>query len=383
MRAINIISTNQSVVLVFFLNFVLLGARFVIFSGFVALSESNAEFYSLLVSTNAYIPILLFGASISQSALYPKLISGQKPQQAFFQSFGLFVALISSVSFLYDWQAGLQSILKFALLQYSVNYIYQSMRSDDRRLGILLTLLEVLVVAGLFLALTPNDAFKYLFHYYAWLLIFIAIYRLFKFNIKFKSLITTYYLTSAKTMFRQSPVIAKEYADVILVGFFAPTEVVVGYATVILCTAPVKIVTSNVTIALNLVLAKYNKFYSDILGSNQVVVGIILSILAIGICVTLHYFVFPESNNFVAAGIRALGISVGFLITMKILDSSQMDADFRSTDVVLTLMLAFGVSVLITQYLPLLETFAAIPLLVLSIFGVVTAISKKLRELKV
>jgi hypothetical protein len=363
------VKSNWIIFSIVFLGFLLIGFRFLLFSEYASSSENNARSYMMLVSTNALLPFLFVGVTFAQSTLYPKMATSNDENRSFFLVVGVLLGLATGFCNLF-YQGTTGKILMMALSQFAINYIYQSARSDDQRNLIIIYLLEILCISTLLLISEPEPAFSLLFLYYALLLIIYIVIRIFKFKIYKLKLSIIFFSKCFSILIRQSPIIIKEYLDVILIGWVASSEVIAAYAFVILSTAPLKVFFSNITIGMNLLLAKYHRYYSNYIDSINGLIGFSTTLFSVVIATSICMIFFNNSEILYAVIFRTVGISIGFFFNMRLLDDIQNRAKFNSLfGVCVFVTIVFLISLIVIIF-PLIEVFSLVPIAVLLLYSI-------------
>lgn len=363
---------NHRITAIVVVGLLLIACRFLVFSDFVSVSEDNARFYLAFASANALVPLLAMGIPFAQSSLYPKLALTNHIEATYIKRLGAVLGVGVGILSLVLWFVTYNPST-VAVCQFAVNYLYQSARSDDQGNSVFLIITEVFFLNILWFFIDPTLSFKILFLYYSLFLILYGCYRILRFRISSVFVPLQYFLSCFLVMLRQAPMIAKEYFDVILVGFFASPEISASYAVVILCTAPLKVLFSNIIIFMNLVLAKYQKYYSNLIDRDLGLASLfacLFSVLGVGAVCILY---FNRVDVLFAVLIRALGLILGLYLNMRLIDEIQKRSNFDARTALLIFALLFLSAYLVVSEFSILEVYAAVPLVVLAAY---TALSR-------
>jgi len=306
----------------------LIVARFLLFSDLIKSSDEGALAYASFALWNAILPFVFLGVMMGQNALFPKLSKKEGDELAnFYRVFLILVSVIAIVFFSFIGWGSFAFIYCYSLLQLAINMGYQQKRFEIPLHGTFLSCLEILVIGVL---LVTNNPFEYLFYYYFTLAaLFVTSQWRFFFNNLGLLMSLERYIFHLKNILLKSPTLIRDNIDLIILGLTASSDIAIIYATVVLASAPSKVLFSNIVTILNIYLADSGRFYSDFNGNIQTYVYLFSTFSAILAVVIIMYVVFPESSYLVviAAVIRSVNLLMSAKQTTSYLDMVQDNHD--------------------------------------------------------
>ena len=298
--------------------------RFLIFSDFIKSSDENAVFYIGFAFWNAILPFAFFGVTMGQNALFPKLSKKHGNELAnFYRTFLIAVASAAVIFFSSTYWIEYIFVYCYSLLQLVINMGYQQKRFEQASQGVALSCIEIcVIVAFLFTAEPFHNLFLY---YYVLACAFVmSQFGFFYRNFALLLLIERYVFHLKNILFK-SPSLIRDNVDLIVLGLATKPDIAIIYASVVIASAPAKVIFSNIITILNIYLADNNRYYSDFSVKAQsfiYIIGACFTMLAVFLIV---HFMFPNSSFevHIATMVRSINLLMSAKLTTSYLDVIQ------------------------------------------------------------
>jgi hypothetical protein len=305
---------------------VLIFFRFIVFQNFIEHSATNAVFYTNFAFWNALLLFISLGVPIGQNAIFPKHALIEKDELAdFYRSFLIYGSIIVSFIFAFFELVNLEYFLQYSALQLFVNIQIQQYRYEFPRIALIIILSELIVLISLFQ--TPiNNYFENLFYYYSFILIFVSIMRILLRPVNYTSILSVKSLRfNLISLIFKAPTLVRENIDIIFVGIVSNEKVVISYAIVIVCSAPAKVIFSNLITGLNFILARLNLSYSSfsLTMRKLILAGATIITMIISPLITLIFFSDAATIIYIAVMVRSANVALSSYDTMSFLDQIQ------------------------------------------------------------
>lgn len=349
-----------------FVSLLVILARFFIFSQYVDSNSLYAENYSYLAFCNAILPFLLIGLSFGQNSVYARFYKSKKKNNLinFYKLSLIFLSTISLVFFLVAKNFEILEIYAFALIQFTLNFFYHQKRYEKISQSLILNSFEIIFILTLTIfSQSASSNFKYLFTYYAFILLVNLIKDIFNLNTKIKiNSLKESISFNFKNMLLISPIFIKDNLDILLIGIFSNKEISSIYAIVILASAPSKIFLSTLQVTLNKYFADKNIYYKNFFKKlNKKIIYLIISTNLIFIYIILKIFFSDIGIKiYLLTFIRSLGLLAGFKMRSSYLDLIQLNTSLIIKKYRQALLFSFSIFVI---YLSLYSYFRSIYLL--------------------
>lgn len=270
--------------LAFLLQSIVIIVRFLIFNAFLSFDNINKILYSELTFYTSIIPVLTLGTIFSQNALYTRYLLDQKHLKTikFYQNFTLIFILLSMALLLVSF-ATTMTMIAIAFTVVSYNILTAQIRAEKLILSNYQFLIEV-VSLTIFLIYLPKEWLLNAFAiYYAFVMMIYLLFSKKILRISFKALMDLkIILMNLKIFSYGAPTYIKDFIDVMILGFIASDADKLIYATIILFTAPAKILYSLLYQILYKYLVDIGKYFGDLPFQNNIISKIIISL-----CLTL------------------------------------------------------------------------------------------------
>jgi hypothetical protein len=270
--------------LAFFLQAIVIVVRFLIFNAFLSFDNINKILYAEFTFYTSIIPVLTLGTIFSQNALYTRYLLDQKHLKTikFYQNFTLIFILLSMALLLVSF-ATTMTMIAIAFTVVSYNILTAQIRAEKLILSNYQFLIEV-VSLTIFLIYLPKEwLFNAFAIYYAFVMMIYLLFSKKILRISFKALMDLkIILMNLKIFSYGAPTYIKDFIDVMILGFIASDADKLIYATIILFTAPAKILYSLLYQILYKYLVDIGKYFGDLRFQNNIITKIIISL-----CLTL------------------------------------------------------------------------------------------------